>query len=222
MTARDAIRQAMQLLSILAGNTDPGPDDSTDYLRELSRMKRAMFGTFIGPRLAPQAASGTAIQAETGGLYFTAAGVATTLTLPANPRAGARVGVADAANSLAAFPWTVAGNGRLIEGATSLTLNANGTARQWWYRADTATWTREADYASLDDAIEFPDALAAYIPYMLAIVIAPSGNANIPPAVSAGAMEGREAFARAYARRAPAQMDPPIGVAAMQTPQAGS
>ncbi|MGH7011221.1 MAG: hypothetical protein ACREEX_10325, partial [Caulobacteraceae bacterium] len=68
--------------------------------------------------------------------------------------------------------------------------------------------------------IQFPDSLIAYLPYMLAAVIAPEFGADLRADIIAGASEGREAFARAYGRRGRAALSPPIGLAPVQVPAA--
>ena len=222
LTPREVIKRSMRMLGAVASGGDPDANEAADYLLALNTMKRAMFGTLIGPRLSVQTATGTTGQAENGGLYMIPAATFT-LTLPSNPRSGARVGVADVNFSFGTYNCTVARNGRLLEGgAANLTLSTSGTNRQWWYRGDTGSWTREADYATLDDAIEFPDALIAYLPYMLSVVIAPEIAAQPTPEMAAGAVEGREAFFRTYGVRGANQIDPPIGLDAAQAPPGGS
>jgi hypothetical protein len=179
----------------------------------LNIMKRAMLGTIIGPRLSPQDCTGlTAVQAENGGEYQIPA-AAFLVTAPANPRSGARFGVVDAALNFATNNCTVQGNGRLLNGAaSSLVLNTNGQNARFWFRGDTGNWIEEADYVTADDAIEFPEALIAYMPNMLAVAIAAEYGVDLRQDIVAGAAEGRQAFARAYARRGRNQIDPPIGV----------
>ena len=119
----------------------------------------------------------------------------------------------DASLSFAVHPCIVVPNGVQIEGsAGNLTLTTSGTSRRWWFRADTANWVREADWVTLADVIEFPDPLIAYLPYMLAIVIATEYSSTLRAEVTAGALEGREVFARTYARRGRNMLDAPIGL----------
>lgn len=220
LLVRDVVSRMGRLLGLWASGDSPSASQGAEALIAMNGLKRAMFGTFIGPRLSAQAMTGTTGQGENGGLYSIPAN-AFTFTLPTGPKSGARVGVVDANLNFGAGNCTVARNGRLLEGAASnLILNVAGTARQWWFRADTGNWVREADWVSLNDAIEFPDALIVYLPYMLAVAI---GSEYGPPPSSdviAGAVEGREAFARTYARRGRNQIDPPVGVTIQQQAQA--
>ena len=147
-------------------------------------------------------------------------GAAFTLTAPGNPRSGARFGVVDANLTFATYNLTIARNGRLINAAaTNLVLSTNGQALRFWFRGDTGNWVEEADYATANDTIEFPEGLIAYMPYMLAVAIVGEFGGELRQDVIAGAVEGRQAFARQYARRGRNMVDPPIGVEVGQQAQ---
>ena len=220
LTVKDVIKRAMRMHGALASGADPDATESADYLIAMNTMKRAMFGTLIGPRLSPQPAPGTAAQAERGGEYEVVATAAFTLTAPANPRSGSRFGVVDAALNFATFNCAVSAPGRLINGvAGNYVLNTNGARQRFWFRGDTGNWVLEADYVTIFDVIEFPDPLIAYLPYMLAVVIAPEMGNAVTPLIAGGAQEGREAFARAYASRGVNVVDSVIGLGAPQPQQ---
>ena len=213
LSVRQVIQRSGRLHGCWAAGDDPTADEAVDALIAINSMKRAMFGTLIGPRLGPQPLSGAAGQAESGGEYQLPGGAAFTLTAPLNPRSGSRFGVVDANLAWTAFPLTILRNGQLINGAAAnYVLSANGANTRFWFRGDTGNWIIEADFASLDSAIEFPDPLIDYMPNMLAVVIAAEYGAEVRPDVAAGAMEGREAFARSYYRRGRNMVDPPIGL----------
>jgi hypothetical protein len=74
----------------------------------------------------------------------------------------------DALGNFASSNLTINGNGRLIEGATSVTLNVNGTARQWMYRADTGNWVRISSLAAGDE-MPFPQEFDDYFQVRLAL-----------------------------------------------------
>lgn len=75
---------------------------------------------------------------------------AVTLKLDPQPYEGQRLAIADAGNNLATYNLTLDGNGRRIEGASSLTLDTDGDSRQWLYRADTADWVKITALAASD------------------------------------------------------------------------
>jgi hypothetical protein len=223
---RDVIQQAMVHLGVLESAGTPGPDELTDALVALNAMQRAMFGTVIGVRLSAQAASGVAWQAENGGEYAIPGGAEFTLTAPLNPRAGARFGVVDASGDFTANPCTINPNGRQINGAAApLVLATSGVGGRWWYRPDTGGWVLEGDWTAPTTPIPFSDSLIAYLPFMLAVILAAQYGQDIPQSVVAAAVEGRSAFARAYARRGRNQIDPSFGIMAQQPasqPQQGA
>jgi len=208
------IARALQMHGQIAQGNSPDAGLAGDMLVALNTMKRAMFGTLIGPRLSPLAApAGTSGQAENGGEYQIPGGANYTLTAPLNPRSGARFGVVDAGQDWTSFPLTVNPNGRLINGAAAnITIGVSGQNTRWWFRGDTGAWIAEADFASLTSTIEFPDVLIAYLPSMLAVAIAPDFDLDVAPEVAFAAGEGRQAFARAYGRRGAAGLDQVIGL----------
>jgi hypothetical protein len=220
LTVRDVIKRANRLMGALATGDDPTADELNDALISYNSMVRSMFGTVLGPRLSSLTAA-LSITAEPGGLYQVGS-AAVTITLPAQPRSGARVGVNDANLGLSSNVCTVNRNGRLLEGAAAnLTLNTNGTSRVWFYRGDTGNWVREAD-ALIDDIPYFPDPLIAYLPDMLAVYVSGEYGSDIRPDTVAKALEGRQAFARTYSRRGRNQADAPVGVLPVQGAVGGS
>jgi hypothetical protein len=215
LSVRDVIKRAGRMHGCWASGVEPDADEASDALISYNAMKRALFGTVIGPRLSPRSASGSACQAENGGEYQIPP-VAYTVTAPLDPRPGARFGVVDAALNFGPTPCTVVGNGRLLNGAAGpLVLSASGQNARLWFRGDTGNWVLEEDAQGLDTPIEFPDGLIAYMPNMLALVIAAEFGADLRQDVIAGAQEGRAAFARAYARPGRGPLDAPLGVAAV-------
>jgi hypothetical protein len=212
LTVRDVIKRSGRLHGCWASGDDPSGPEGADALIAINTMKRALFGTIIGARLSPLALTGSSGQAESGGEYQLPA-ASFTLTAPLNPRSGARFGVVDANLAWTANPLTIARNGRLIAGvASSYIIAAAGQNTRFWFRGDTGNWIIEGDFTNLDQAIEFPDPLIAYLPNMLAVVIAAEYGADLRADVIAAAAEGRQAFARSYARRGRNQLDAPIGV----------
>ena len=214
LTVRDVIKRAGRMHGCWASGDEPDADEAMDALISYNSMKRALFGTVIGPRLSPRRAPGGACQAESGGEYQIPP-VAYTITAPPNPRSGARFGVVDAGLNFSAQPCTVLGNGQLVNGSPGVqSLTANGQSVRFWFRGDIGDWVIEGDAEGLDTPIEFPDSLIAYLPNMLAMVIAAEYGSDLRQDVIAGAQEGRAAFARAYARRGRSPFDAPLGLVA--------
>jgi hypothetical protein len=223
------IARALRMHGELAGGGTPAADVAADMLIAANAMKRAWFGTLIGPRMSAQsfAAGSTSGQAETGGDYAIPSGGAFTVTAPLNPRSGARFGVVDGSGDFGSNACTVVGNGRFIGtfggsfGATA-TLSTSGVSARWWFEGIVGAWILEQDWSGLTSAIEFPDSIIAYMPYMLAAEIAGEFGQDVTPEMAQGAMEGRMALARSYARRGPAGLGPVIGLSGPPQPAAAA
>lgn len=97
---------------------------------------------------------------------------ATTFKLHPHPYEGQRLAAADAGNNLATDSLTLNGNGRLIEGAPTVTLSTSGDARQWLYRGDTANWVKIAALASTD-AMPLPQDFDSFFTTRLALRLNP-------------------------------------------------
>ena len=185
-----------------------------DALMAFNNLKASWFGTLIGGRISEQAvaAGSPTIQAENGGEYPVPAGLAYTVLAPLNPVSGARFGVVDAGLAFAATPCTVNPNGRLIDGASAnLTLGQTGVGGRWWYRGDVGGWVQEADWTDPSNVIEWPEAISAYFPYMLAMVLAAEFNTEVRQDVIAADSLGRAVMVRTYAPRGRNLQDQPLG-----------
>jgi len=212
------ITRALEILGQIPAGTAPSAQDAADCLVAMNAMKRAWFGTLIGPRLSPQAVAGITAQADNGGEYMippvgSPSPGTFVLTAPLNPRNGARFGVVDAQLSWGATFLTIQGNGRLIAGSTSpYRIAAAGANTRFWFRGDVGGWIVEGDWTGPASALEFPDPVIAYFPYLLATAVAADFGASLTPEVEAAALEGRRVLARTYGRRARAGPDMPIGL----------
>jgi hypothetical protein len=209
------IQRAMRLVGHLAGGVTPDATSSADALTAFNAMKRAWYGTLIGPRLSPVALSGISGQAENGAECLIPGGAAFTLAAPGAPRSGDRFGAVDAGLAWTAFPLTVTHAGVLMNGAAAnTTVSTAGQNTRWWFRGETGNWVIEADFTSLTQAIEFPDPVIAYMPYMLAQAMAGEWASQLSPEVEAAALEGRQVLARLYGRRGRANAEGPLGLPA--------
>ncbi len=92
---------------------------------------------------------------------------ATTIYLPQYPNDGARIGYADVG---ATAVLTIDANGRLIEGATTIT--APSEASEWMYRGDLGNWQLVEALVSTDDS-PFPAEFDDLMVCALSIALAP-------------------------------------------------
>jgi hypothetical protein len=95
-----------------------------------------------------------------------------TINLHPKPHDGQRLAVVDAGGNLSTANLTLDGNGRLIEGASSLVLNTDGEAREWFYRADLGDWKRLSSLDLADD-LPFPREFDDYFSILLAMRLNP-------------------------------------------------
>ena len=91
-----------------------------------------------------------------------------TVFFPLAPSDGSLMAIQDPFNRLAAFPITLHGNTRTIEGTQSVQADVNGLSRTWLYRADTANWVRLTSL-TLTDELPFPSKYDFYFSIGLAM-----------------------------------------------------
>lgn len=97
---------------------------------------------------------------------------AQTIYFPQQPSDGARMAAIDVAGNLATYPATLEGNGRLIDGELSATLDTDGATGIWFYRADMAQWVTVAPITA-DGVFPFPSEFDDAFVTMLAMRLNP-------------------------------------------------
>jgi hypothetical protein len=103
---------------------------------------------------------------------------AVTLYLDPEPYEGQLIGIVDAGSNLATYNLTLNGNGRNIEGASTLVLNTDDTASRWMYRADTGNWVKIETLEDTDE-MPFPSEFDDYFVLMLAMRLNPRYGQNM-------------------------------------------
>jgi len=98
--------------------------------------------------------------------------VARTVWFTQRPQDGARYAIADPYGRLSAFPITLQGNGRPIDGAASVVLDTDNTFREWIYRADKASWLPISPVTATDEN-PFPENFDIMFQILLAMRINP-------------------------------------------------
>lgn len=110
-------------------------------------------------------------------------GSARTLYLPGSPRDGARMAVNDVGS--AATTLTLNGNGRLIEGVTSIAdTPANFHGDEWLYRADLSNWILLADITAEANELPLPNEFDDLFVTGLCMRLAERYGADLRPSVS--------------------------------------
>lgn len=214
MTVNDVITGALRRLGVIASGETPTGAEAADALTAFNAMCADYFDSIRQLTEYRLTQSLTLVNED---LNFVASGVALTITLPQEPREGQRFGVYDGAGSLATYPVTIAPNGRLIGGVSTLVLSTTGTAKQWFYRSDMG-WVLIADKALTDDPyLPLHDGLTA----MLAMRLADEYGAEPQPATVELARSTRSKLNRRFSRPLCVSVDDGVLSRSIQTARYG-
>lgn len=217
----DAFREG----NLTAVNTSPTSAEETEALRLLNRIISSMFGSEVGedfvdvnlgkgnidtskpvPPFLDDYPDYTVPVNSRLILNLTAA---TEVTLPSSPMNGAQFAVSDASNNLATYNLTVNGNGRMVEGATSLVLSTNGLDRSWFYRGDLADWKRLSDLLTSDES-PFPSKYDDLLVIALALRINPRNGISLDPQSMTRYSKLRSQFLSEYRQQRQEGVDPAL------------
>lgn len=184
------ITDAFRLSNIIPINTVPTTAQQNEALIYLNRIVKSVFGNEAGDPLTGFPIGKNHISRPAGypwwndvpdNDWFVPKNIRVmlnldgpvTLYLHPAPDDGSRFAAADASNNLATNNCTVMGNGNMIEGQFSLTLNTDGLDAEWFYRADLANWMKYAPLV-LADTFPFPMEFDDFFVGLLAIRINPA------------------------------------------------
>ena len=163
---KDAFREA----NLIPITQSPTLDEQTEALRLLNRFVRSVFGNESGDKLQSLAVGVNNITtidalptytftndnyAPLNARLVVNSTEPTTINLHPDPEDGSRIAVVDTTGNFATNPLTLNGNGRLVEGNTTLALSTNGVMKEWFYRSDLGNWTLITDLG-LNDVFPFP------------------------------------------------------------------
>jgi len=189
-TVTEIITDAFRKGNLIAVGATPTSDEQTEALRYLNRIVKSVFGHEAGEPLVAFPIGAENISRPSGypwwndvpdNDWFVPENTRVMLNLSnpvslflhPDPDNGSRFAAIDVAGNLATNNVTVSGNGRLIEGATSITLSTDDFNAEWFYREDTANWVRYATLA-LVDTFPFPEEFDEYFIVLLAMTLNPS------------------------------------------------
>lgn len=215
IAVREILQRASRINGALANGDDLQAAEATNALTAYNNMTRGYHGTLIGVPLFPVSFTAAAT-VEPGSANMCALTAAATLTLPANPKGGTRVGWADVKANFATYNLTVNLNSRLYaSAATALVESTNNTNKIVWFNPETGNWVLEAD-ATIDATCVYPDSISGYLPEMLAVHAVSEYGGEVRQEVIARALEGREAFARVLGRKGRNQANAPLTASNMR------
>lgn len=134
---------------------------------------------------------------------ITNAGAGGVLYFPPTPPNGARMAFINVGGDLPQFPITISGNGRLVEGSPTLLINAQPTGPiLWFYRDDTANWTRITDLL-IDSASPLPPQFDDFLISSMSIRRGPAYNKEPAAATVATAKHGLRLLKTTYLQSNP-------------------
>lgn len=178
-TALSIITDAYRESNIIPMGVSPNTNQQTEALARLNSLVLSTIGNEVGDALDDLNIGGNYDQSSLTDEFIPDnarlvlnLSAADTLKLHPSPIEGQRVSVVDAKDNLATYNLTIDGNGRQIEGASSVVLNVNGETRQWMYRADLGEWVKISALL-IGDALPFPQEFDDYFITMLAMRLNP-------------------------------------------------
>jgi hypothetical protein len=192
----DAFRQS----NLLAIGVSPTALQLAESLRYLNRIVKSVFGNEVGDPLTAFPLGRDNISRPSGYPYWNNTPAfdwyvpknvrvmlnltdSIQLWLHPQPDDGSRFAAIDASNDISTFPVTVNGNGRTIEGATSIILNTDGYNAEWMYRDDLANWQKTAPLLLTDD-FPFPEEFDFFFIVQLAMTMNPTFGIQMDPQTS--------------------------------------
>lgn len=182
-TLRDIIQLSFREGGIIGVGTQPDGDEFDEAYAHLKTTIRSLFGNELGDPL-------TSYDVGLSGVQKSSNFIAEPFVLPDNsrlifnldkpaslylnsaPRDGSRFAILDNLGNLSTYNVTLYGNGRRIEGGTTLTLNTNRMSREWFYRDDLSNWIKVTDLLP-DDQSPLPEEFDDLLITLLAMRINP-------------------------------------------------
>jgi hypothetical protein len=177
--ASSIITDAYRESNIIPMGSSPNTNQVTEALSRLNVIISSTIGNEVGDALDDINIGGSYDQSSFCTSYVPdnarlVLNLSSTKTLKLDPQpfAGQRLSIVDAGNNLATYPLVLDGNGRYIEGASTLTLSTSGDVRQWMYRDDTGQWVKVTSLLTTDN-LPFPSKFDDYFILMLAMRLNP-------------------------------------------------
>lgn len=185
------IKRAYRKTNLIPAVASPNANQTTEALEMLNPLISSIVGNEVGSELTDfnydpsgdydqsYLLNGDQWVPDNSRLVLNLTGATTVLADP-YPYEGQRLAVVDVAGNLATNNLIIDGNGRLIEGAATVTLSTNSESRQWLYRADTGNWVKIEELEAAD-TMPFPVEFDPYFVLMLAVQLNPMYGQTLSP-----------------------------------------
>jgi hypothetical protein len=205
--ASQIITDAYRESNLIPLNGTPSTAQVTEGLSRLNNILLSTIGNEVGTDLKDFNVGGPYDQSvdfsywlPTNSRLVCNTTAAVTLYLDPSPTEGQRLAIVDTLGTLPTYPVTLNGNGRQIEGASSLLLNDDYMTREWIYRADTGNWVRIATLVAADQ-LPFPPEFDDYFQLRLALRLNPMYGQTLSPEQVASLKQGRRNIRSRYRNR---------------------
>lgn len=178
-TASSIITDAYRESNLIPMGNSPNTNQQTEALNRLNVILLSTIGNEVGDMLDDITIGGSYDQSSLLTQYIPDNArlqmkhtAPVTYKLDPFPFEGQRVHIIDVGNAFATYNVTIDGNGRQIEGASTVTLTTNGDNRTWMYRADIGGWVKLSTLL-IGDSLPFPSRFDDYFITMLAMRLNP-------------------------------------------------
>lgn len=215
----DAYRQSNLLM---IGGT-PTTEQQTEALRYLNRIVKSVFGNEAGDPLTAFPLGGDHISRPSGypwygntpdNDWFVPKNIRVmcnltqtiNLYLHPDPDNGSRFAVQDVSDNFSTYNVNVYGNGRLIEGGFNLSLTADGTNKEWFYRDDIGSWMLLSPIG-LADTFPFPEEFDFFFIIQLAIALNPAYDIELSNQSQATYTRAKSQLRSRYAQHIPVRSE---------------
>ncbi len=211
----EIIQQSYRDGNLIPIGTDPSTNEIAEGLKRLQVLIGSALGNEAGEKLAALPLGNNNIAAPQGWPSNTETWATRPLPInvrlicnlssplsvnaPIYPQDGSRMAAQDESANFTTNNLTIVGNGRLVEGATSVTLSTNSERREWFYRADLGDWKRITSLASTDE-MPYPEEFDDLFVTMLALRLNPRNSQSLSKESAAAMERSREQFRSRYSQ----------------------
>lgn len=185
----DLITDAYRESNLIALNSSPSPSEMTEGLNRLQAVINSTLGNDVGyimndwklentstifnpSNIVLSPSQATAYFVKPQSRLIAALSATTTIELDPMPQDGQRFAVVDVLNNFNTNNLTINGNGRRIDGGTSITLVGAGDRKEFFYRSDLGEWVEITTLLETDQ-MPFPEDFDDYFITKLAMRVNP-------------------------------------------------
>lgn len=180
-TVSDIIQRGYRESNLVGVGVQPNAAEQAEALPLLQEIILSVYGNQVGETFEPLLVGNNNINAPVGfpawlpqEQWWAPINTRLVCNLPGTqdinltpvPQDGSRMAVIDASKNFSTNPLTLWGNGHSIEGGLSVTMNTDGQAKEWLFRADLDNWQLVTPLAATDD-MPFPQEYDSFFSILL-------------------------------------------------------